>query len=740
MKIRKMTKLAVTLATLSAGSLLTLSGCSDYAEEFKDEYAETYGPDAKPQEPSSSSSTNDPVLSPTAQKIFAYAELDDAKETISCGNPGLGSGTSYQYIWVGRNKTDFAAGEGWYFDNKNWKIDTDGEEGAVTFISRGENPLDSCGGYCGSFVFGGEGGYAWLLAEDDGSAWMEGSGSDDGAFPYKVGSDSKGLCITYASSHPLLVQFPVNLTGVMGGYEFELPAAESMTTAFVHWYEMTADGKMHSAVGSRPVDMLPVSLMIKSRTQDTAHFNILAISDTWEDFEGGAAPFHWMPEYGNRVVTDVDANGTAGFWKASIEGGNSRIYWPVEKLDDDYASVMFHCGAMCLSYDYDVKEISSFKVGFDLSYSQGDEKVPQTVDVSMWNGICLSYTSERPLYLGLVGSEGPETDDEYFALAYLKPTEDKVVTVDFGWDKFRFDSGSIGKLKEVSGLYFTDRPGWEDEKDERVTSSFAITEIGSFGQCQGVVTLKNDDYKTLATKTESSSSASSSSSAISSSSAKSSSSVDWVKSGKFHWTYEDGAMVMTEFAENPYSGIWYSSDDSKDKGKSTIIWPATMGNEYFEFAFDDIIETCGGVCGTYALDRGEMDFYPYVYVGLHVAGVDKNDEFLTADVAKWEGLCITYSSDVSASFELWSTDDVNESLGEDLPFVTLPKSVYPVVKSFTWDKFKQAGWGTGRISGPEMATKLESIVFKIQAVSGSTGKFSILEIGSYNSCSLNWSL
>ena len=182
------------------------------------------------------------------------------------------------------------------------------------------------------------------------------------------------------------------------------------------------------------------------------------------------------------------------------------------------------------------------------------------------------------------------------------------------------------------------------------------------------------------------------------------------------------------------SGYWFA-DHSRG---SYIEWPVAT-DERPGFSCDDfldpIIDECSGVCGTFKLDASD-ESKPFVAVGFNVAGVESDactGEVDVADASAWGGLCISYTADVDAMLELSMGEARDSALaGFDLPYVSLPKSETADETCFTWDRFKQGGWGTGKISGAEAAKTLAAIRFKIQGEDGSTGRFNVKSIGSYN--------
>ena len=104
-----------------------------------------------------------------------------------------------------------------------------------------------------------------------------------------------------------------------------------------------------------------------------------------------------------------------------------------------------------------------------------------------------------------------------------------------------------------------------------------------------------------------------------------------------------------------------------------------------------------------------------------------------ADASAWRGLCITYISDVTATLELSMGEKKDSALvAYDIPHVSLPRSTTDNDVCFAWHQFRQSGWGTGKITGDEIAKTLATIRFKIQAADSTTGFFNVIQVCSYN--------
>lgn len=179
-------------------------------------------------------------------------------------------------------------------------------------------------------------------------------------------------------------------------------------------------------------------------------------------------------------------------------------------------------------------------------------------------------------------------------------------------------------------------------------------------------------------------------------------------------------------------GQWWAKTDviEPSPGASKLNWTPALGTDS---SFNSVIDHCNGLCGTYNLDKGNLDFAPWVEVGFSIAGKSQTStDNLPADLTDWRGICITYTSDMSASLEMLPDGEMERFLRSDVPFVSLPKQSNAIEKCFEWSKFIQAGWGAEKISGDVAATYVKDIAFKIQGSDGSTGKFNIIRLSKMN--------
>ena len=285
-----------------------------------------------------------------------------------------------------------------------------------------------------------------------------------------------------------------------------------------------------------------------------------------------------------------------------------------------------------------------------------------------------------------------------------------------------------------------------DDSSSSVNSSDSSTSsssVNSSGSGDSSSSVNSSSSVQLSSSVHSSSSVQSSSSVHSSSSMQSSGSLTESSSsvetdgivcdGSDLWCKSKLYRVNTGInAGLDNGGQWWAKTDviEPSPGASKLNWTPALDTDS---SFNSVIDHCNGLCGTYNLDKGNLDFAPWVEVGFSIAGKSQTStDNLPADLTDWGGICITYTSDMNASLEMLPDGEMERFLGFDVPFVSLLKQSNAIEKCFEWSKFIQAGWGAEKISGDVAATYVKDIAFKIQGSDGSTGKFNIIRLRKMN--------
>ncbi|MBO4435728.1 MAG: fibrobacter succinogenes major paralogous domain-containing protein [Fibrobacter sp.] len=357
-------------------------------------------------------------------------------------------------------------------------------------------------------------------------------------------------------------------------------------------------------------------------------------------------------------------------------------------------------------------------VGFDLGESGA------IYDVSGWQGICIAYqsiiTSQSSAELRV---DLRPYDSDYYGYNIPAHTLPVNVTDDYRienilWSEFAQRWNDTDELSGTEVAAMLRGISISLESDPNTVAYLNIYQIGSYGQC-GHVNATSVDMSLFPFPESSSSSEN----------------PQVTCANDDLWCGPQGIyMVLTGLdAGDETSGYWFSYADDADGGQSKIDWPVERGNEYSPDAFDPVIDYCGGLCGTYTLTKGTLEYDPYVGVGFSIAGTkDGSSEPVPADASDWGGVCITYTADNAAGLILDLGDAKNAELASDKPFVTLGKTTVPQEKCFTWSQFKQGGWGVYKggttISGYEASKILVYLNFEIQAKTGTTGGFNVIRL------------
>ncbi|MCQ2104800.1 MAG: hypothetical protein MJZ26_03305 [Fibrobacter sp.] len=367
------------------------------------------------------------------------------------------------------------------------------------------------------------------------------------------------------------------------------------------------------------------------------------------------------------------------YYTDAVDGGASVLQWPVPESIGFINKVVEACDGFCLNFSL-VRGKASYEayVGAEVAVAGASESGDVPMDVVAWKGLCIDYQSDVNLTMELgLGASGDKWVD--YDLPNVVLPISKGETACFTWDKFRQYGWSKVRMSGKDAAAVLVKVKFKIQGMDGVRGNFVVRSIGV-----------NPD--------EIISGGSPSLESSSSSMVIDQSFIGKLTGGSYlSWLGSDAVYQIDTDLDcgTETSGYWYVYDDAVDGGASKIVWPVERGNEYSDEAFDPVIDYCGGICGTFVLDKGFLDYNPMVGVAFNVAGVDYDNRVEAADASLWGGLCIAYKSTAVAFLEIVPTDEVEKTLGYDIPFVTLSKvgSNDVAVRCFEWDKFKQAGWG-----------------------------------------------
>ncbi|GEM_PF-4730352 len=175
---------------------------------------------------------------------------------------------------------------------------------------------------------------------------------------------------------------------------------------------------------------------------------------------------------------------------------------------------------------------------------------------------------------------------------------------------------------------------------------------------------------------------------------------------------------------NDESGYWFSYDDYYNGGNSSIYWPKPAPGPYDEDD-DQIIDQCGGVCGTAVLGNQASD--PFVGIGFNLTGPDQTG----ADVSGWNGICLVYSIEGDWKMELSVENESTVTERNNLVF-KLDASKHSV--DIPWKSFRpEEGWGMGYPLDEYLKT-VSAIKIKNTGEAGAKNRFNFTRIGQLGKC------
>ena len=173
------------------------------------------------------------------------------------------------------------------------------------------------------------------------------------------------------------------------------------------------------------------------------------------------------------------------------------------------------------------------------------------------------------------------------------------------------------------------------------------------------------------------------------------------------------------------AGELFFETGSEDGANTTVEW--NDGRFISEFGE-------GALSANVWLDKGNMSENPFFNIGFNVAGYDSNGIALSADVSKWNGICvvINYGFDKHGelSLQLDIDNKINEKACHVLPSVALKAT--ESAQCFEWKDFKVADSETDcdLISGEDAAKHVKRIIFHFQSTTEkNTLAFEFLAIG-----------
>ncbi len=355
----------------------------------------------------------------------------------------------------------------------------------------------------------------------------------------------------------------------------------------------------------------------------------------------------------NSVAFVNSDNGLAARWYSVEDSGSSVIKFPtIEGNDlssDNMKSLVSYCGGLCGTVELGESSEPSAGVGIALTENE------TAIDISKWDGLCVSYESELPMK-GVLGYKDSET------------ATDDLPTVDF--DKTNGAKASrCAKWAEFKQKSMSNNSGVEASKKATtlIFKFFGKAKETGFFNIKGVSSYKHGVEKL--------------------------DSVEIVETPKI----DDSACLWNGTADAPgyfvkndsngaTGGLWYSYNDRTEGGASLLYWSAEAPNyrNSLEWITDDEILS-GGLSAKVALDKGSAS-RAYAGVGFRMVARDSSNTDYSpkaADLSDWGGICVYYMAEKDMRFVLAS-----DSLESDY---TLDASSTPVMKCFAWSEMSKSG-------------------------------------------------
>ena len=417
--------------------------------------------------------------------------------------------------------------------------------------------------------------------------------------------------------------------------------------------------------------------------------------------------FTGITEEGNSVAYDlwngesgmarVNINGNSGYWFSvndEDEESTSLIKFPTIEGDsltsDNIESLVSHCGGLCGTVELGDEAVPSAGVGIALTEKD------TTVDISKWDGICVSYESELSME-GVIGyKESAGSSNEMPSVNFDKTEKGAVAARCAKWADFK-------------RTFSDSNTGFEASKNAK---SIIFKFVGEAKQ-KGYFNIKGvSSYKHGVANLDS---------------------VEAVEPAKDEACLWNGtSSVPSNFAwkgsPRIKGGLWYSYNDRNDGGASLLYWSAeapSYKNSIEWLTDDELFE--GGLSARVSLDMGSAS-RAYAGIGIKMAVKDDNgDTVVTAtDISDWGGICVYYMAERNMRIVLAADSLEAENV--------LEATTVPTEKCFTWNDFSDSGLEKNATDVKFEVSSDENLYNQI--------KINIIAVGKYlvdGSCTVNTS-
>ena len=347
-------------------------------------------------------------------------------------------------------------------------------------------------------------------------------------------------------------------------------------------------------------------------------------------------------------------NGVSGHWFSVNDGsenGSSLIKFPtIEKENLNSAnikSIVAYCGGICGTVEFGQASDPSAGVGIVLAENDS------SIDISGWDGICVSYESELSME-GVLSYENGASDDMP-TVNFDKTASGNAVARCAKWTDFKqksLDDSGVEASKKASSIIFK-FVGKAMQK-----GYFNIRGVSSYKH--GVENLDSIENVTYSKKVE--------------------------ETCLWNGTSNEADHIVKSGSDDAVEGKWYSYNDREDGGASLLYWSAEAPNykNAIEWLTDESLFV-GGLSASVSLDKGNAS-QAYAGVGFNMVVRESADSAYSSkavDISNWGGICVYYMAEKNIRMVL-ASDSIEKKYN-------LAASTVLTQKCVSWDEMSTAG-------------------------------------------------
>jgi hypothetical protein len=176
----------------------------------------------------------------------------------------------------------------------------------------------------------------------------------------------------------------------------------------------------------------------------------------------------------------ADNSGDKGYWWETNGYGGHSSYPGNVNLKDGFLSILNSCDGICAQYTLSggsMSEPTLFEIGFNMTTGYDVSK-----DVSSWEGVCVSYQSDRNLAMLLDGDSKLHGSD---VPKVVLPKSEEGTVLNFSWKDFKQDGWGNKIEGEKMALQTTGMGIWNlNGSSSELSGSFVIYGLGRRGTCK----------------------------------------------------------------------------------------------------------------------------------------------------------------------------------------------------------------------------------------------------------------